>query len=475
MADKWWVDRYGFAGYYRQILKGIIKFCSYIDRTKKDLVTRWLAVNELTEEELNEIGLNNWKEEMSKEEFSLQAISVFSKLSLLDEPLIIIFDQLEGLSQKHDRELLLSFGESIKEIFTHVPNSLIILNLFPDRWQHFQTIFDGSIVDRVSQNQVHLEKPNDEEIKEILNLKAKSVGIKTEDLFTNEEIKEILSHNSIRAVINSAANYYRYKVDNIPLPKSVEIDRELETNQTVLQRLEALENQLSQLQHIIHALDLTGEFVSDPSKQTCEEDLDNSDNRDESKTLPSINVDLGAKKQVINYLESQEKSLLKEYERLQIITDSDDIGKVMTIAETFKSISNFKIDYLRLGKKTLAEHIAIDNKVIGFLHTDGNPFTARIRNFNELVITNKTTKFQLWRDVRKPDITAKGAKEEIAKLKNASNGNFAILDKSDRIRFELLYKMITALQNRDIEIDLKIAIEVASVYFKDDWLIKLFS
>ncbi|MGL5872702.1 MAG: hypothetical protein ACRC2R_10110 [Xenococcaceae cyanobacterium] len=65
----------------------------------------------------------------------------------------------------------------------------------------------------------------------------------------------------------------------------------------------------------------------------------------------------------------------------------------MTIAETFKSISNFKIDYLRLGKKTLPEHIAIDNKVIGFLHTDGNAFTARIRNFNELVITNKTTKF----------------------------------------------------------------------------------
>ncbi|MGL5872701.1 MAG: hypothetical protein ACRC2R_10105 [Xenococcaceae cyanobacterium] len=140
--------------------------------------------------------------------------------------------------------MLLSFGESIKEIVTHVPNSLIVLNLFPERWQYFQTVFDGSIVDRISQNQVHLEKPNDKEIKEILNLKAKSVGIKTEDLFTDEEIKEILSHNSIRVVINSAANYYRYKVDNIPLPKSVEIDRELEINQTVLQRLEKFEFQL---------------------------------------------------------------------------------------------------------------------------------------------------------------------------------------------------------------------------------------
>ncbi|MGL5872700.1 MAG: hypothetical protein ACRC2R_10100 [Xenococcaceae cyanobacterium] len=42
----------------------------YTDPTKKDLVTRWLAVDELTEEDLNKIGLDNWKEEMSKEEFS---------------------------------------------------------------------------------------------------------------------------------------------------------------------------------------------------------------------------------------------------------------------------------------------------------------------------------------------------------------------------------------------------------------------
>ncbi len=227
MAETWWVDRYGFAGYYTQILKGIIKFCRYTDRAYRDLVTRWLAVDELTEEELKKIGLDNWNKEMSKEDFSLQAISVFSKLSLLDEPLIIIFDELEGLSRKHNQQLLLSFGESIKEIFTHVPNSLIILNLFPDRWQHFQTVFDGSIVDRISQNQVYLEKPNDEEIKEILNLKAKSVGIKIEELFTEEEIKEILDRSSIRSVINNASNYYSYKVNNIPLPKTVEIDREL--------------------------------------------------------------------------------------------------------------------------------------------------------------------------------------------------------------------------------------------------------
>jgi hypothetical protein len=75
----------------------------------------------------------------------------------LDEPLIIIFDQLEALGLKHHEQLLFAFGEAIKEIFTHVPNSLVILNLFPDRWEQFKSMFDGAIIDRVSQNQLYLQ------------------------------------------------------------------------------------------------------------------------------------------------------------------------------------------------------------------------------------------------------------------------------------------------------------------------------
>ena len=102
----------------------------------RNISTRWLAGNILTDEEAETIGLPNWGEEISKEAFSLEAISVLGKLSVLDEPLIIIFDQLEGLGLLHNQEILLNFGEAIKEIFTHVPNSLIILNF----WHVFQII-----------------------------------------------------------------------------------------------------------------------------------------------------------------------------------------------------------------------------------------------------------------------------------------------------------------------------------------------
>ena len=46
---------------------------------------------------------------MSKEAFSLEAIAVLGKLSLLDEPIIIVFDQLEGLGLSHNKQLLLEF------------------------------------------------------------------------------------------------------------------------------------------------------------------------------------------------------------------------------------------------------------------------------------------------------------------------------------------------------------------------------
>lgn len=71
----------------------------------------------------------------------------------------------------------------VKEIFTHVPNSLIILNLFPDRWEQFKEIFSGAIVDRISQYQVRLSRPSPDKLKQILELKAKAVDLDLEEIF----------------------------------------------------------------------------------------------------------------------------------------------------------------------------------------------------------------------------------------------------------------------------------------------------
>lgn len=472
---EWWLNNYGAAGSSLEIIKGIVKFCSYSDAGYKRLVTRWLAADSLEESELEKIGLSDWNESMSKEAFSLEAIGVLSKLSLLDEPLIVVFDQLEGLGLPHNERLLLNFGEAIKEIFTHVPNSLIILNLFPDRWQQFQTIFDGSIIDRISQHQVILEKPHPTQLKQILQTKARSVGVNIEALFTTEELNDIIDRNSIRAVLNRAYDYYRAKVNKISLPSSATTEVADTKEQTVIDRLQSLEERVSQLQqvwqNVAQALTILPE-VRPEVKQT-------------SNFTPDIVTEANTKSQspekqkFIKYLETQKQQLQKQYSLPQIIDDSDDIGKLRTITEAFNTNNDLAIDHLRLGKKKLPEHFLIKKNSVscclGFLQIGGSSFTNRIKNYNTLVVNHKEIEFVLWRDSRQPDITGKVGKEEIMKLNNAPNGNYLKMGKENRIHFELLYKSIVDIQNRDLDISLKTALEIFSSELKNYWLIETLS
>ncbi|AFZ37291.1 Exonuclease RNase T and DNA polymerase III [Stanieria cyanosphaera PCC 7437] len=465
---EWWLEHYGGAGYSLEIIKGIIKFCSYSDFNYKKLVTRWLAADELAPEELDKIKLNNWNEEISKENFSLEAIAVLSKLSLLDEPLIIIFDQLEGLGLKHHEKLLLSFGEAIKEIFTHVPNSLIIFNLFPSRWQHFQQILDGSIVDRISQYQVTLEKPNYSDLEQILQLKAAIIDLDVKTLFTEQELVNILAGNSIRAVLNRAADYYRYKVNQIPLPQlsSQSLTHSLASEETILPRIEKLEQQFTQLQKLLANLAQAFSGFTNTLAVTNKQELQSN----EPNNYPT-------NQEVIDYLETQKKLLEQDYDKLQIISDSDDIGKLKTIIEAFQTIVNLEIDHLRLGKKKIPDHLVVKKTnytlVIGFLQIDGTAFTTRIKNFNELVINHKEIRFLLLRDNRKPKLTGKVAQEEITKLNNSANGKFSLIDRDNRISFEVIYRLVTDIYNRDFDVSLVEAFNALKQQLNNYWLIKL--
>jgi hypothetical protein len=64
----------------------------------------------------------------------------------------------------------------IKELFTHLPHALVLVTLFPDRWQQFQNDFDGSITGRVAQHVIQLEQPRPDQIEEILDLRLESLG-----------------------------------------------------------------------------------------------------------------------------------------------------------------------------------------------------------------------------------------------------------------------------------------------------------
>ncbi|MGK7948322.1 MAG: exonuclease [Xenococcaceae cyanobacterium] len=451
---EYWLDNYSAASYAKQIVKGIIKYCSYSDLNYKRIVTRWLAADELDPEELTKIGLDGWHEEISKEAFSLEAIAVLSKLSLLDEPIIMVFDQLEGLGLPYNQQLLLNFGEAIKEIFTHVPNSLIILNLFPDRWQQFKQIFSNSIIERMASHQIYLEKLDRHQLKQILQLKTQTIGVDVDNLFTEDELADILSGNSIRTVLNRAASYYRYKIYQIPLPESPQLSA-LNTEEAILKRLEHLEDRFNRFQQVLS--NLASAF----------------------NTLNSEIVDIpkSLKNLVLIYLEKQRELITNNYSKLQIISDSDDVGKVKTIAEAFAHLNDITIDHLRLGKKRIPEQIVINRKhqkfSIGFLQTDGSSFTFRIKNYNELVIKCQDINFLLLRDIRRPIITGRVGKEEKNKLNSLANGQFKIMNQENRIDFELIYQLVVDLNNQDLDIPLTEALKIIIEQFSSYWLIKI--
>lgn len=437
MTLRWWEKEFGFEGYANNIIRGLIKFCSYSEPNKRDLVRRWLAGNELDAAELEKIGLSDWDEDMSLENFSLEAITVFGKLSLLDEPLLIVFDQLEGL--KFHENILFQFGEAVKELFTHVPNSLLIFNVFPDRWQHFKSFFDDSVIHRMAQYQLVLDKPDNMQLIQILNLKIQPLNITIEQLFLPNELDDILQQNSVRAVLNRASEYYRFKIDDIPLPRT-----ELNFEQEIRAEIKFLKQEITALK----------QQLSVPV------------------TTPNNLTEITAINHFENYIQQYRNILEQDYDTKQvIISDTDDLGKLLIITEAFKSIISIKIDYLRLGKRKLPEHLLIETNqqkfVIAFLNVGSSSFSSRIRNFNELVVSHKDINFILFRDARESKPVGKVTSAEIEKLNNSTNGNFHYMSRSIRIDFELIYKFITDIQNGEIDLELEIALKNAISYFSE--------
>lgn len=436
---EWWSEHFGFSGYSIDIIKGLMKFCSYSDENRRDLVRRWLSANELDEDEISSIGLSNWSEDIDKEEFSLEAISTFGKLSIVDEPLIIVFDQLEAL--KYNEELLINFGEALKEIFTHTPNSLIITNIFPDRLEYFKSYFDSSIIDRLSQFKVTLQTPSKDELRKILDLKAKDSNLELNSILNKDEIKKILSQKTIRKMLNLASDYFRYKVEGIALPRVYQSPED-----ELKEEIEKLKREIIYIKKELNIKDI---------KQK-DDYIENS--------------------KILHYINYQLQRLQVEFSKPVILSDSDDIGKLKVILEAFAQVRKMQISDFKFTNKNLPQHlkITLENKevVIGFLKSGGNSFTKKIQNFNELAINNLDTKFIILRDSSEPSVKSLIAKNEIDKLNSSTNGEFITLDIVNRVIFELFYKVIVDIQNRDFDANLPQTLNTLELKFHKHWIVE---
>ena len=474
-AYLWWVTNYSSAGYAPEILKGIIKFCGYRAIDYRSIIREWLAMNEVPQKYLDKVRIASWNHNIDREEVSLEALKIFGYLSLLDEPLIIVFDQLEGLGREYNQNLLHSFGEAIKEIFTHVPNSLIILNLFPDRWEQFQQEFDDSIVDRISQCQVFLDRPNEQQLKAILNEKSKSINVPIEQLFTPEEIQTILSKKSVRSIINSAGDFYNYKIHNIPLPEDLKIEKNSINQLPSNLNLPSLVSDIKQIKEAVLRISEKLEIESN-----IETNLEPKLYKNGKKSLHQEHQNqTNAYRILTNYLNQQYHELEENYSESQIITSSDDRGKLEKIFESLKIIQpSLKLDFLTLDrKKKIPDHLVIETSTqgyaIGFLYYGGNAFFSRMTNWNELATKNSHLKFYLYRDARGYQVSGEKSLAELEKFKNLENAEYIVLTKDERIIFELVYQIIVDIQNQDLEVELDEALSIIFQRYSHHSLLKI--
>jgi len=434
---RWYQASYGTDLVSLELLKALIKYTLYVDEHRRDLVINYLSAKELTQEQLQQIGLEKQNGDFNKEVFALSAIALFGKLSIFDEPLLISFDQLEAMSG--DDELVEQFAQNVKELITQTPNSLVILNFFPNRWREYESMFDGSIIDLLGKTKVYLERPSNIEMREMLKRRGDTYGISLEHIFTTHSIyKDILQYDSIRKVLNRADDYFQSIVHQVALPKVHELSLE-EQLQQLLVRVDYLES--------LHK-------IKQPKVEK--------------------RVDFNIKE----YISKVYKSKNEEYQQLSIIDDKNDNDKLKFILKSIDSIYPITIDFFKM-QRVMPEHVKITTEkytyVVGFLHLEGRTFVNRIKNFNQFVINYENYYFRLFRDIRESKIKGKVSNDEILKLKNAPNGNFLIMNQEDRVIYETLYQLIIDFKNRDIEVNIESLMDGACLMFKDFWLCKLIS
>ena len=477
---RWWADRHSAAGYGRQILQGLLRFCRYSRPDLRESCRRWLATGEHEPVDRELDGLSPWNDQQLREEFSLQALRVVGLLSSLDAPLILVFDQLEGLWLEGNQAVLLRFAEVVKELFTHVPHTLILITLFPDRWQAFQSEFDGSITDRIGQHVIPLEAPGPDQIEEVLDLRLQPLQTRAVELFSSTDLEQILRQPSLRACLNRAADGFEHYVRGVPLPPPppprMASASSSEAAPKLQQRLLQVEHQLQQVLERLSRL----ESVALPG--SLEQAAPPSDSDATNTQAPQEPVSPYADR-FLRYRQTTLESLRQRWDEPRIIDGSDDAGKLNQISLGYQQIRPLEVEKLRLGKKRVPENILLrlpeGRRCVAFLHElNASSVSARLVNLNQLVLQHRGVEFYLMRDHTAPPITSKKASEAMRVFRNGC-GDGAMrtfetpLDYERRIAFEFVHQLVNDLINRELDIPLPEGLSLLAESDPDNWVVRM--
>lgn len=398
----------------QKIAHVLITYCFVAREDRKRVLLTWLSGQDVDETEAKDLGLPaSWvtvdetssdvSTQQQREEQALRAIRTIGILSTYYQPLILSFDQLEGL--RDQSRLTHRWGDTVREIFTMTPNFLIVTCIFPSLWESwFSQVLDRSVMERINQQTVTLETfaPRHGFSMLATHMEASFYEHRLPSSiypFTKEDVETLCSRaTSPRSFIQNARSMFESWLDN---------------------------------QDAVPALD-------------------------EPIVVTQDAVDATIRDALAQFEDEQRKVYGTE-----IPIEQDFFGRIRNLVSTVLSFNNdgeqVEYDKATCGQYVMPPNVIVrsrrgtDSLCLAVMNSDGNAFAARIRNLRKTVQEgNQFKNVVIVRDRRCRQIGTK-SQEYLGEVK--SRGGIFIEAGTDEITaLNALYDTLVAIEEHDLTV-----------------------
>jgi hypothetical protein len=399
----------------QKIAHVLITYCFVSREDRKRVLLTWLSGQDVDEGEAKDLGLpTTWvnidetsseaSTQQQREEQALRAIRTIGILSSYYQPLILAFDQLEGL--RDQGRLTQRWGDIVREIFTMTPNFLIVTCIFPSLWESwFNEELDRSVAERIAQQTVTLETFGPQHGLKMLATHLAPAFAKHRlptniYPFTDADVTGLCSQaTSPRSFIQAARSHFESWLDgDTPTPEAA-----TPAEQVVVVSQEAIDTLL--------------------------------------------------RSTLVTYETEQRTAFDGE-----IPMEQDFFGRVRNITETLLKFGEEKVPF---GKATCGSKVMPPNFIlklppgedalcIAVLNSEGNAFAARMRNLNaEMRLSRDFKQAIILRDRRCKQISGKTSKEYIEEF-GRLGGVYLNVGSEEICALNAIYETLVAIEEHDL-------------------------
>lgn len=397
------------------IARVLITYCFVVREDRKRVLLTWLAGQDVDETEARDLGLPpSWvtldetsgdaSTQQQREEQALRAIRTVGILSTYYQPLILAFDQLEGLREQP--RLTHKWGDAVREIFTMAPNFLVITCIFPSLWETwFSPTLDQSVSERIAQQVVTLDTFAPQHGLKLLATHLEPSFIKHRlptniFPFTTEDVQRLCGKaTSPRSFIQAARHEFQSWLD--------------------------------------------GSTESTPGNAA-----------NTPKTVSQAEIDEVIQTALDRFEESLRKSFASE-----MVLEQDFFGRIRTLTETLLFSSGNGVE---LGKASCRHFVMPPNVIIrhsasqtslclAVMNSEGTSFAARMRNLNKCVKDgDQFTHLLMIRDRRCKRLGAKS--QEHLEEAQAKGAIFVQAGQDEMTCLNAVYDTLVAVEEHDLTV-----------------------